>query len=191
MSENESGFRVPCEIKLRYKQIRPEELDRFQLFSLRSSGKHHLRSEIEQCLHAVDLSSSSKALVEKGFQLLLHLDQKLDRIEREFQKQFSQETEEKPYQSCQVQLGGTGLIWSTSGLKEGEQLILDMVVPNIPEQQMLLGARVKQKVDDGYELEFNAIHEEDREYIYRYVASREREILRRRALEKKKDDEST
>ncbi|MDB5037513.1 MAG: hypothetical protein JWQ35_1041 [Bacteriovoracaceae bacterium] len=183
-------FRVSCELQVRFRVIDDEELQVFKSYALRPSPYSSLRNELENQLQAMDIREESKFLFERGFQLLMNIDQRLERLEEQMHLQRSGAAHiPDSYEWVHGDLGAGGLAFSSESkisVKPDQTVLLDCLLPSLPEYRFVVAAKVlhteKKKLIGT---EFLAIHEDDREFIHRFVIQRERELLRARATAKK------
>ena len=185
-------FRIPCEYQIRFRVVNDEELSVFKNYALRPSPYSSLRTELETQLHAMQIREESKFLFEKAFQLLMNIDQRLERLEEAIHKSSATAIVES-YEWVHGDLGAGGVSFTTESkpqAKAGDHLLLDILLPSLPEYRLVAAGKVLHiEKQNQMGVEFVAIHEEDREFIHRFVIQRERETLRARALGKKKDNE--
>jgi len=190
-------YRVPCELQIRFRRLDNEELKVFSSFAMRPSPHSNLKTEIEQQLQGIGIREESKTLFEKAFQLLLNLDQRLERIEEQLASLASgAKSTLDSYEWVHGDIGAGGLAFfpeSKNPLLKGEKLLMDIILPTLPEHRFVVAAEVSHIDEVGkVGTKFISIHEDDREFIHRFVISREREILRLRALEReRKKDKDT
>jgi hypothetical protein len=194
MSEDHerSYFRIACEFQVRYRAIDEEELRVFRSYAMRPSPYSGLRYELENQLQSMAIREESKFLFEKAFQLLMNIDQRLERIEEQVQKSSATHIAES-YEWVHGDLGAGGLAFSPESkqvnVKPGQELLVDVILPSLPEYRFVAAAKVLHtEKKDQIGVEFVAIHEDDREFIHRYVIQREREVLRARAQGKSKEE---
>ncbi|MBN8555759.1 MAG: hypothetical protein J0L93_09970 [Deltaproteobacteria bacterium] len=183
-----SGFRVACEFQVRFRTIEESELEVFRSYAMRPSAYSALKSQIENQLSAMAIRDESKNLLEKAFQILLNIDQRLERIEEQMYNPDSSKYKIlENYDWVHGELGAKGLSFShekTKSVKVGDLLLLDLILPSLPEQRMVAALKVSSLANDYIDGNFVAIHDEDVEFLHRYVIAREREMLRARALER-------
>jgi hypothetical protein len=190
-TQRRAGFRIPCEFQIRFRKIQDDELDVFTAYAMRPSPYSHLRNEIQSQLAAMDIRHESKALLEKAFQILLNIDQRIERIEERLDAKEDEGTKIfESYQWVHGHLGAGGLTFQPEGPKTaevGEKILMDLLLPSMPEQRIVSAGQIIRKEQDGVlVIEFVAIHQEDEEFLFQFVASKEREMLRARALERDK-----
>lgn len=184
-------FRVPCELQVRFRKVNDEELKLFKQYGLRPSPYTSLRMTIEQDLQRLSIREESKTLLEKAFQILLNIDQRLERLEEYLQGQNSDAPEIKEsheWVRADLSAGGIAFIPSKEkDLKIGDDLMLDLLFPSLPEQRVVCAGKVVHIQSDGnIGIDFSEIHQDDQEFIHRFVIEKEREVLRARAQEREK-----
>lgn len=192
-SSEPSYFRVACEFQVRARKIDEEELRVFEEVSLRPSPMASIRGEIDTLLRASPLDEGSKSVVDYVVSILLNIDQRLDRIEEDMQNFFRGEKSEiQFYEWVSGEIGGEGCIVEMPEItdaNEGDHLIMDLLLPTLPEQRIVAVGQIQQKPEPSkYHLEFKLIHADDKEYLYRFIRSREREILRARKKQKAEEN---
>jgi hypothetical protein len=182
--------RIACEFQLRFRAIQPDELEVFKSYAMRPSPYSTLRSEIENQLAAMTIRDESKVLLEKAFQILLNIDQRLERIEEQVQNSKSgSHAILESYEWLHGELGAESISFTpdkAKPVKVGDLLLLDIVLPSLPEQRMVCAIRVNAIADGQIDGNFEAIHDDDKEFLHRFVIAREREVLRARALERER-----
>jgi hypothetical protein len=185
-------YRVACELQIRFRKADADEVNVFKEFGLRPSPYSNLRTTIETELNRSSLSDEAKMLLEKGFQILLNIDQRLERLEELIQSQHSDEPiiqESHEWVHADVSAGGIAFVPpKDKSLKVGDLLMIDMIFPSLPEQRVVCSGKVLHagQKDGTVGIVFESIHQDDKEFIHRFVLEREREILRARALEREK-----
>lgn len=176
-----SSFRVPCEFQIRFREVTKEELEIFRTFSMRPSPFASLKNEVETMIRGADIREESKTLFEKAFQILINLDQRMERIEEHLNRN---PLESGPilesYEWVHGDLGAGGLAMETKKPtpRANAYVMLDVVVPGLPEHRFVAAGLMQSS--RRFECEFLAIHEDDREFLHRFIMNREREILRNR-----------
>ena len=188
-------FRVPCEFQIRFREISDEELNVFKSFAMRPSPHSTLRAEVEGQLQAMPIRDESKVLLEKAFQILLNMDQRLERLEEQFQAFMSgakPTLDSYEWVHGDLSAGGVAFVFEKGvKVKPDSRLLIDLILPAMPEYRLVAAAQVNYVNPDGrVGTDFLAIHEDDKEFIHRFVIAREREMLRNRALEREKSKES-
>ncbi len=185
-------FRIACEFQVRFRVISDEELGVFSNYAMRPSPYSHLRFELENQLQAMDIRDESKFLFEKAFQILMNIDQRLERLEEQMQSIKTGDKgvlESYEWVHGDLGAGSTAFVASkTTEVKVGNHILLDIILPALPEYRFVAAAKVVHVDEKNIGCEFSAIHEDDREFIHRYVIQREREVLRNRAQSKGKQD---
>ena len=154
---------------------------------MRPSPHSTLKSEIEAQIANMGIREESKLLFEKAFQILLNIDQRLERLEENMHHVMAGDKQVlESYDWVHGDLSAGGLSFVSEAKKDvkvEQTVLLDMLLPSLPEQRIVTAAKVIYADDAGkIGLEFSAIHEDDKEFIHRYVISREREMLRNRAV---------
>jgi hypothetical protein len=181
-------FRMACEFQVRFRVINEEELNVFKSYAMRPSPYSTLKNEIENQLQSMEIREESKFLFEKAFQLLINVDQRLERLE-ELITQREARTVADSYEWVHGDLGAGGLAFEIKEKKSpkvGDLVLIDLILPSLPEYRLVAAGRiVHSEKKNLISAEFIAIHEDDREYIHRFVIERERELLRARAITKK------
>jgi hypothetical protein len=195
MTENQprNYFRIACEFQVRFRSIDDEELRVFRNYAMRPSPHSTLKFEIESELQGMEIRQESKFLFEKAFQLLINIDQRLERIEEQIAQRESSVLPDS-YEWVHGDLGAGGLsfgVQSKAIPQSGSTVLVDVILPALPEYRFVAASKViHSEKKDLVSVEFLAIHEDDREYLHRFVIQREREILRSRAVAKEKPDAS-
>lgn len=185
-SKNEESFKVSCELQLRFRKVDAEELRVFKEFGLRPSPYTSLRMGIETELNRLSLQGENRILLEKAFQLLLNIDQRLERMEEFIQNQNGKEPMiRERHEWFHADLNASGLAFipmKDSKLSSGDTLMLDMIFPSFPEQRIVCSGQVMSAAgkNNAVQVNFVDIHQDDREFLHRFVMEREREILRAR-----------
>ncbi len=190
-ANQENYFKVPCELQIRFRPIGEDELQVFRSYAMRPSPYSTLKADIDLQLSSMDIREESKALFEKAFQILLNMDQRLERIEEQMHAFMAGDKPKlESYEWVHGELGAGGLHFKTDSKKQvsvGENLLLDMILPALPEHRVVAAAKLEeQKEDKTFCTRFIAIHDDDKEFLHRFVVSRERELLRLRALERER-----
>lgn len=190
-SQRRASFRIPCEFQIRFRRVEDDELQVFTAYAMRPSPYSHLRTEIQSQLTAMDIRHESKALLEKAFQILLNIDQRLERIEERLDAKEDEGAKIfESYQWVHGNLGAGGLTFQPEdpkGAKEHSKILMDILLPSLPEQRIVGAGEIIRIEQDGiFVVEFIAIHKEDEEFLFQFVAGKEREMLRARALERDK-----
>lgn len=192
--EDKGFFKVPSEYQIRYRVIDETELKFFSEYAIRPSPTSAARGEIEFLLRSVDVSHEMRTLIERAFQLLLNIDQRLERFEEDFLNFVVEKKEElKPYEWVSGQLGASGVEFKEEHqelVALNDYLLLDILLPSLPEQRVVAAGKVAE-VDPNtkhMEIEFTAIHPDDQEFIHRYSLQRQRELARERAAAKKRSE---
>ncbi len=185
------SFRIACELQIRFRKIDGEEARVFREFGLRTSPYTSLRSTFEIELNRLDAPTEMKGLLEKAFQVLLNIDQRLERIEEFVQGQQAEaSTIKDSFEWVHADLSPGGIAFAPSkgvDIKEGDLLMMDMLFPSLPEQRVVCSGRVVHKGKLGaVGVQFDQIHQDDQEFIHRFVLEKEREVLRARAQERDK-----
>lgn len=188
-SSSRDFFRVPCELQLRFRKIDQEELRVFKQFGLRPSPYSSLRAGIETELSRLMLDSEMKHLLEKAFQILLNIDQRLERIEETLAGQAKEApTVQDSHTWVHADLSAGGIAFvppEKSSVQKGDFVMLDLIFPALPEQRVVCAGRVIHEGKEGaVGVEFTEIHQDDLEFVHRFVLEKEREMLRTRALER-------
>ncbi len=186
-----SFFRVPCELQIRFRVLNDDEFNVFKSYSLRPSAFSAMRMEVENQIRNLSIRDDSKALFERAFQILINLDQRMERIEEQLQQiAHGGKAILEVYDWVHGDLGGGGIAFKsekTSKLKKGDRVLVDAILPALPEYRFVAACDVAHVDADGtVGMHFLAIHDDDREFIHRFVTAREREILRARANERDK-----
>jgi len=188
-------FRIPCELQLRFRKADAAEVKMFKDFGLRPSPYSALRMNIETELQRMSTSEETKLLMDRAFRILLNIDQRLERLEEMIQNQNSKAAEiQESHEWIHADLSAGGLAFepeSDKKLKVDDLVMMDMIFPSLPEHRVVCsGIVVHSDRKNGHiGIEFNGIHQDDQEFIHRFVMEREREILRTRALERDKKAE--
>lgn len=186
-----SYFRIACEFQIRFRKIDAEELKVFKSHAMRPSPYSSLRMELENQLQNMSIKAESKFLFEKAFQILVNIDQRLERLEEQVMGlRLGDQVTPDSYEWTHGDLGAGGLSFkapSKSDVQVGDLVLVDILLPSMPEYRLVAAAKVVHLEGEGpvLGLEFDAIHEDDREFIHRYVIQREREMLRNRAQTQK------
>lgn len=185
MEETNAYFRVPCEIQIRARVIDQAEFEMFQKVTLRPSPVASLRSEIESLMRVSSLDESLRGVIANAFSLMLNIDQRLDRIEEDLSL-FIQGKKEHitPYEWTRVELGAEGFLAQLAQLPKltmGDLVLVDFLLPSFPEQRIVAAVKVVEDSNpEEVHFRFECLHDEDLEGIFRFIRSREREILRSR-----------
>jgi len=180
------SFRVSCELQLRFRKIDAEELRVFRAYGLRPSPYTSLRMGIEAELNRLSLEGGNRNLMERAFQLLLNIDQRLERLEEMIQIQTSKEPvirETHEWFHAELSASGFSVILAKDlNLKSGDDLMMDMIFPSFPEQRIVCSGKILalSSANGMANIDFMDIHKDDREFLHRFVMEREREILRGR-----------
>lgn len=180
-------FRVPCEFQIRFRVIDEEEFKVFESYAMRPSTHSRLRGEIEGQLRGMEIREQSKSLFEKAFQILLNIDQRLERMEEMLLEKAENQSKliKDSYEWVHGDISAGGISCTPKahkGGKVGYLVLLDVLLPMLPEYRLVAAgkvARIEKNGEVGFE--FSAIHEDDREFLHRFVISREREMLRSKA----------
>lgn len=179
-------FKVPCNIKMRFEKISEDELLKLKDFRLRPSPISSLRTQLEHEVRGLDLPDRTKAMIERHFSILLHIDQRLSRIEDVLAHENASGPKPPAYNQELAEIGGEGMVIQTekaSDYKADELVFLDLLLPAIPEQKIEAVGRVQaSEAQNQLNLRFEALHQDDKEALYRFVRFREREILRERSV---------
>src|SRR5665213_2690546 len=134
--KNRNYFRVACELQVRFLVIDEAELQVFQNYAIRPSPYSSLRYELENQLQSMDIREESKFLFEKAFQLLISIDQRLDRVEEQMQlHRAGTKSIPDSYEWVHGDLGAGGLAFSTEtklDVKVGDILLIDALLPSLP-----------------------------------------------------------
>lgn len=192
---SKTNFRIPCEFQIRYRVIDKAELEVFKSYAMRPSPYSTLKADIESQLSAMPVRDESKSLLEKAFQILLNIDQRLERLEEKLSPQDDGAVKiVENYEWVHGELGGAGFSFLSEQKKQisnGSLILIDMILPSFPEQRIVAAAQVSSSDASGNVVaEFVGIHEQDTEFVFRFVAAREREILRTRAMGRDRTKES-
>lgn len=193
MSESDRRyFRVPCEFQLRFKKVAADEYKLFSSYALRPSPTSAARAKIENYVGLMDAKDGLKGLVETAVGILLNIDQRLERVEENILSILLDRKDDfVPYEWVSGEIGAQGVAFQweePSALQKGDQILVDMLLPDMPEHRIVAAALVADLKEDGELIvDFEAIHHDDQELIHRFVLGREREILRERARQKKND----
>ena len=186
--ETKAFFHVPCEVQIRFRELAAEELEAFQQFGLRPSPYTQLRLGIESELSRMAIADESRLIFERAFQILINIDQRLERLEETIQGQISgTPTIKDGHEWVQADLSAGSIAFippSPKTLKVDTNLLLDIILPGLPEQRIVATGSVKSTEGDKILAEFTMLHQDDKEAIHRFVLEREREMLRSRALER-------
>ena len=125
MTEDTSGkenqrnyFRVPCEFQLRHRVLEDQEFEVFKSFALRPSPYSSLKVEIENQLNNLPVGASSRLLFEKAFQILVNIDQRLERLEETFNQYIQGSEKLEAYEWVTGNLGAGGLEFIHEGKKK-------------------------------------------------------------------------
>lgn len=190
--ESREYFRVPAELQLRFRKATADELKVFKEFGLRPSPYSTLRMSIENELNRTSMGEEAKLLLEKAFRILLNIDQRIERIEEFIYNQKSDAPEiQESHEWVHADVSAGGIAFTPpkdKELQKGDFVMLDMLFPSLPEQRVVCSGKVVHAEPKNMHIgiEFESIHDDDREFIHRFVTEREREILRARALERSK-----
>lgn len=179
---------------MRLRRVEGEELGVFKSFAMRPSPYASLKAEIDTTIQSLGVREESKTLFERAFQLLINMDQRLERIEEQLlQMSRGEKAPVDSYEWIHADLGAGGLVFEAGSqwkVSAGDSVLLDLILPALPEYRLVAAAEIK---DGGaprrFEAIFTFIHDDDREFIHRFVMSRERELLRARALERDRGGE--
>lgn len=188
-------YKVPCDFQMRFRILSEEEHQVFQSVSMRPSPYSVLCSELDSLIESSKGLDMNRALIERAFQILINIDQRLERLEEDFHQFISGKKEEvQNYDWYHGELGAGGLVVQKSELKmepsqaEAKLILVDLLLPSLPEHRIVATAKLNEIDQDKCIFEFQSIHKDDQEFIYRFVAARERELLRARASQKKSDE---
>ncbi len=188
MASEREYFRVPCEFQIRVRTIEIEELNLFVSQAMRPSPYSILRMEVETQLSQLSFRDETKVLLEKAFQLLINMDQRLERMEETLgQSQGDIAPGLNPYQWTQGDLGAGGLSFDladSTNFKVGNHVMIDCVLPAMPEFRFVAAGKIVAIDSTKVSSEFVGIHADDREYIHRFVMARQREQLRGRTKDR-------
>jgi hypothetical protein len=192
MPTNDSSrnyFRIACEFQVRIRVIDDEELVVFKNYAMRPSPYSSLKYELENQLQSMQIREESKFLFEKAFQLLINIDQRLERIEEQLVQREARAATET-YEWVHGDLSAGGIAYQTQSkqpMKLDDKVLVDVILPSLPEYRFVAAGKIVH-LDASLNLgvEFLAIHDDDREQIHRHVIQRERELLRARAGAKDK-----
>ena len=188
MTTEREYFRVPCEFQIRFRKIDEEELRQFLTNAMRPAPSSILRMEVETQLSQLSFRDETKILLEKAFQLLLNMDQRLERIEETMEQAKALGSSPlTPYAWVHGDLGAGGLAFESEKaavLKEQEILLTDLVLSSMPEFRFVAASRIVKIEGLRMNCEFVGIHADDREYIHRFVMARQREQLRSRSKDR-------
>ncbi len=169
-----------------------EEAKLFLASPSRPSPYSALRSELKNLTESLKFSDAYKTMIEKAFQLLINMDQRLERMEEQIYSMTSdKESDLLGYQWMLGEIGGLGIKLDKKNIPQntGDQIwLLDFILPSLPEQRVIATALLEDLGSETDLLRFQSIHEADRECIHQFVAAREREILRERAAKKRSED---
>lgn len=183
--DDRNYFRVPCEFQIRFRVVNNEELKVFKDYALKPSVYSNLRLEIDSHLSKLPGGESAQILFEKAFQILMNIDQRLDRLE-----EGHENDPKEPYECATGNLGVGGIAFhlpSKRPVKGGQFLVLDMILPSFPEHRIVAaGEIIRLDSDRLIVIKFTAIHDDDQEFLHRFVIARERELLRARVQERDK-----
>lgn len=189
MSEEKAFFKVPCEFQLRFRELTQEEADLFHASPSRPSPYSALRTELKALTESIKFGDPYKTLIEKAFQLLINMDQRLERMEEQVYSMTSDVADDLVgYQWTIAEIGALGIQLDkkyVSPQNSNSIFLLDFIIPSLPEQRVIATASLKDLDSSSYVFFFKSIHDADRELIHQFVASREREILRDRSARKK------
>jgi len=181
-------FHVPCEVQIRFRELSHQEMTAFQQFGLRPSPYTQLRVGIESEISRMSFGEESRTVMEKAFQILINIDQRLERLEELIQAQISGTPvikEGHEWVQADLSAGGMAFIPATpKPIKVGDHVLLDLILPGLPEQRVVAVADVTELQGEKVNVKFNMLHQDDKEAIHRFVLEREREILRSKALER-------
>jgi c-di-GMP-binding flagellar brake protein YcgR len=149
---------------------------------------------IESELHRLDIHESSRALLEKAFQMLLNIDQRLERLEEGLlHPQPEENLSHEKHEWVRADLSAGGLAFLCPEGKNhqvGDFVLLDIVFPSLPEQRVVCSGKVVHfNKDQMMAIDFLDIHKDDKEFIHRFVLEKEREILRARADDRKSEQD--
>lgn len=188
-----SFFRVPCEFQLRFRKAGPDELELFKSIAMRPSIGSTTRTEIENAIQTLDSRDGMKTVIEKSVAILINIDQRIERMEENVLNILLDRKEEYiayEWVSGDIGAGGAMFHWEEGeALKAGDDLLLDILLPDMPEHRIVAAAKVTDSSKTPeVSTEFVAIHPDDKEFIHRFVMARQREILRERSRAKKTDD---
>lgn len=187
-----SFFRVPCEYQLRFRKAGPNELELFRSIAMRPSIGSTTRTEIENAIQSLDSRDGMKTVIEKAVAILINIDQRIERMEENVLSILLDRKDEYiPYEWVSGDMGAGGAMfhWEEGqDIKVGDEVLLDMLLPDMPEHRIVAAAKVV-SVNQSSEIstEFLAIHQDDKEFIHRFVMARQREILRERSRNKQKE----
>lgn len=184
-------FRVPCDFQIRYTKLSNTEFEVFESHSTRPSTMSSVRMDIHNLVSTLDLRDGAKSLIEHGVNLLLSIDQRLDRLEENVLKLLlDQKDEYVPYHFVHGEIGAVGMTFETDtiqSLRKGDRLLCDFILPDMPEHRIVAALEVKSLTDEGgVDGEFVSFHHDDQEFLHRFIRSRERQILRQRAQERER-----
>jgi hypothetical protein len=186
--ENRNFFRVACEFQIRSRKIDEKELEMFRSFAMRPSQYSTLRYDLEHQFSSLNIREESKTLFEKAFQILINIDQRLERIEEQIQAlRAKDEISLQNYEWIHGDLSAGGIYYHTDtkiNFSVSDIVLIDLLLPSLPEYRVVAAARVSRAESQELAMEFEAIHSDDQEFIHRFVMSREREMLRARAKER-------
>jgi len=180
MSEETAFYTVPAQFQIVVEPLKtPESIEQKELLLSRPSPFSSLRLSLENQIRAGDQSMGNKELVTKAFELLLSVEQRLNRVE-EFLSHKERGKSVPLYQWVQGSIGAGALNFT---LPEGQNadaqvLWVDLLLPSVPEYRVQLLANVTDRSGTMLNCSFRKIHDEDREQIFRFVRQREREIIR-------------
>ena len=187
-NQPQAFFHVPCELQIRFRELSPEELSAFQSFGLRPSPYTQLRLGLESEFSRMQMGDESRSVLEKAFKILINIDQRLERLEELIQGQMSGAPVIKEgHEWVQADLSAAGLSFipaSPKQVKVSSQILLDIILPGLPEQRVVATATIVAIEGEKVRVEFSMLHQDDKEAIHRFVLEREREILRSRALDR-------
>ena len=188
MTQEREFFRVACEFQIRIRKVEEEELQIFTAHGLRPSPYSILRTELEGQLSLLPIRDESKNLLEKAFQILINMDQRLERIEEYLEEREGDNGFKlMRYEWVHGDIGAGGFSCEVEGshsFKSGEALLVDIILPALPDYRFVAAARAVAAEGKKLNCEFAGIHADDREYIHRFVMARERELLRARSKDR-------
>lgn len=183
MTNSGDYFKVPCEIKWRVKSLNPQEFNEKAKSGVALGHLASFRSDLDTQLRSTSLKGPEKVLMEKAFELLMSIENRLDRVE-EFISTLSKESTSSfvPYQSSLIELGAAGFILQEQEWKGPmECLEVEMLLPAVPEYRLRVLVRQVQRVGGFWHFRFEALALDDEEAVHRYIRQRERELLRSRS----------
>lgn len=177
-------FRVECEFQYRARRIDPSELEVFRSVSMRPAPTVGVRNEVETLLRGSDLGEGMKTVVERSMAILMSIDQRLERIEEDISMIITGQGEKlQAYEWVAAEMGSKGFIAELPQVENpqvGEYILMDALLPTMPEHRIVATMRVDEVDGAAAHFKFDALHAEDEEFVFRFVRSREREILRSR-----------